>query len=583
LFTVTPGVAQLVNYELVVVGNLGNANDTTGYGGVNYEYQIGKYEVTIGQYTAFLNAVGRSDPYGLYNADMAYYPSTNGISRGGVSGGYTYTAIGPDGLRPFGATSVGNRPISWVNWFDAARFANWLSNGCPVGPCDSTTTEDGVYSLGGVKDGGTISSRNSINPNTGFAPAYFVPTENEWYKAAYFDPKLNGGTGGYWRYPTRSNDAPGNIAGSSPNQANYRFEDSIYSVTGRTTRAANQNYLTDVGAFSGSPSAYGTFDQGGNVREWTTGAGIPSTSAVMRGGNFVFGESSLASSYREVITQNPGQFYGRGFRLASPGPTFRTISVISGTQTQSQVGYATLSGSLPVVKIGAGALVLNAANTFTGTTSIQQGSIKVAHAAALSMSTVSPRLGGTLSLSPSLQTTIAGLNPNAGGLVDVGTGMVTVANGLTPTALVTALQSGRAGGSWTGPSGITSSAAASSNGTRTVGWLDNGNGSVTFSYAAPGDTNLDWTVDILDAGNFLTRGKFDTGLPATWIEGDFNYDATVDILDAADFFATSLYDAGSYNSPAGSIAAVPEPSTLGLLGVVAGIAGLMAMRRKRAI
>jgi autotransporter-associated beta strand protein len=302
----------------------------------------------------------------------------------------------------------------------------------------------------------------------------------------------------------------------------------------------------------------------------------------MRGGNFVFGESSLASSYREVVTQNPGQFYGRGFRLASLGPTLRTISVISGTQTQSQVDYVTLSGSLPVVKIGAGALFLNAANTFTGTTSIQQGSINIAHAAALFKSTVSPRLGGTLSLSPSLQTTIGGLNPNSGGLVDVGTGMVTVANGLSSNSLVTALQSGRAGGSWGGSSGITSSAAASSNGTRTVGWLDNGNGSVMFGYAATGDTNLDWVIDILDAGNFLSFGKFDTGLPATWIEGDFNYDKVVDILDAADFFATSLYDAGSYNPPAGSIAAVPEPSTLGLIGIGVGTAGLMAMRRKRA-
>jgi hypothetical protein len=87
-------------------------------------------------------------------------------------------------------------------------------------------------------------------------------------------------------------------------------------------------------------------------------------------------------------------------------------------------------------------------------------------------------------------------------------------------------------------------------------------------------------VDILDASNFLSFGKFDTGLPADWLEGDFNYDATVDILDAADFFATSLYDAGSYNSASGAIAAVPEPSMLGLIGI--GVAGLMAMRRKRA-
>jgi hypothetical protein len=228
-------------------------------------------------------------------------------------------------------------------------------------------------------------------------------------------------------------------------------------------------------------------------------------------------------------------------------------------------------------------LVLNSPNNLTGPTTIQQGTVQLADASALATSTISPLAGGVLSLTPNLQATVGGLNPNAGGLVDVGTGMVTVANGLSQLSLVAALQSGRAGGSWTGSSGITSSAAASLIGTRTVGWLDNGNGSVTFAYAAPGDSNLDWTVDILDAGNFLTFGKFDTGLPATWIEGDFNYDATVDILDAADFFATSLYDAGNYNSPAGTIAAVPEPSALGLIGMGAGIAGLMAMRRKRAI
>jgi autotransporter-associated beta strand protein len=226
-------------------------------------------------------------------------------------------------------------------------------------------------------------------------------------------------------------------------------------------------------------------------------------------------------------------------------------------------------------------LVLNSPNTLTGPTTIQQGTVQLADASALATSTISPLAGGVLSLTPGLQATVGGLNANAGGLVDVGTGMVTVANGLSTKALVTALQTGRSGGSWTGSSGITSSAAASSNGTRTVGWLDNGNGSVTFAYAASGDTNLDWSVDILDAGNFLTGGKFDTGLPATWSEGDFNYDATVDILDAADFFSTSLYDAGSYNPPAGTIAAVPEPSVLGMFGVGAGVVGLMAHRRKR--
>jgi len=79
----------------------------------------------------------------------------------------------------------------------------------------------------------------------------------------------------------------------------------------------------------------------------------------------------------------------------------------------------------------------------------------------------------------------------------------------------------------------------------------------------------------------VTLGKFDTGLPATWLEGDFNYDGVVDILDALDFFNTGLYDAGNYNTPpgsAGGIAAVPEPSlaTAGLL--VAGVSLLLARR-----
>jgi hypothetical protein len=119
---------------------------------------------------------------------------------------------------------------------------------------------------------------------------------------------------------------------------------------------------------------------------------------------------------------------------------------------------------------------------------------------------------------------------------------------------------------------------------RAVGWLDNGDGSVTFAFAAPGDTNLDWSVDILDAANFLSFGTFDTGLSATWLEGDFSYDGVVDILDAADFFATNLFDAGRYNPPAaaspsaGGVAAVPEPST-GLI-VAAGAIIVCGLRRR---
>jgi hypothetical protein len=150
--------------------------------------------------------------------------------------------------------------------------------------------------------------------------------------------------------------------------------------------------------------------------------------------------------------------------------------------------------------------------------------------------------------------------------------------------MLVALNAGRGDGSWSGTSGITSSTAAADVAAsipRTVGWLDNGDGSTTFAYAAPGDTNLDWQIDVLDASNFLSFGKFDTGLPATWLEGDFNYDGVVDVLDAADFFGTGLYDTGVYNPPAGAagaVAAVPEPA--GSAGAV--IAAVILLLRQRA-
>jgi hypothetical protein len=192
--------------------------------------------------------------------------------------------------------------------------------------------------------------------------------------------------------------------------------------------------------------------------------------------------------------------------------------------------------------------------------------------------------GGTLSLSPYATTTVGGLAPNAGGLTDLGNGFLSVTSGLTATDLVTAIVAGRNGGSWDGAGGITSSTAAAAvaaGSPRAVGWLDNGDGSVSAAYAAPGDTNIDWSIDILDASNFLAGGKFDAGVPATWNEGDFSYDGIVDILDAADFFATGLYDAGNYNAAPGAVggvAAVPEPAGLGAVGLV--IAAALLRRRR---
>jgi hypothetical protein len=254
--------------------------------------------------------------------------------------------------------------------------------------------------------------------------------------------------------------------------------------------------------------------------------------------------------------------------------------VKQGSGTLVREGAATnMFGTL----VEAGELVVNGVGAIaSGTVTVMPGSAMRVQVGDLSSITVDLQQGARLGVAAQLQTTIGGLNPNAGSLVDVGTGMVTVASGLATADLVKALQSGRGDGSWNGLAGIGSTALAQG-AEGTLGWLDNGDGSVTFGYAAPGDTNLDWQIDVLDVANLLGSGRFNTGLSATWAEGDSNYDGYADVLDIADFMSSGLFNAGSYNTPAGAIAAVPEPSTIGLLGVGAGVAGLVAARRKRAI
>jgi autotransporter-associated beta strand protein len=333
----------------------------------------------------------------------------------------------------------------------------------------------------------------------------------------------------------------------------------------------------------------------------------------------------------------------------------QTMNVASGTVSQSDPGFTVGSdvsnmnltvfspmNTKTFTKTGAGEFVLSGSNSWTYSTTVSQGTLRVSGSQAFvnwsGTTTVQPgatlrvdpganviasrvsvngTLDGTgatikadpnsgikelvigaagsvvgspavvvsntgsvaLSGSSPVQVTFSSLNVDqaSGGKVDLGRGLINIASG-SAADLVADILAGRGDGSWNGTSGITSSAAESSGGFRTVGWLDNGDGSLTVAYAAGGDTNLDWTVDILDGANFLSAGKFDTGNPATWNQGDFTYDGVVDILDAADFLATGLFDAGTYNAPVSSISAVPEPTST---GVVVGMAGLLLGWRLR--
>jgi hypothetical protein len=161
---------------------------------------------------------------------------------------------------------------------------------------------------------------------------------------------------------------------------------------------------------------------------------------------------------------------------------------------------------------------------------------------------------------------------------------------MSSAALVTALFAGRGEGLWNGATGIRSAAVAASLAVaqpRTIGWLERADGSLLVSYAAPGDLNLDGSIDILDISNVASSFNVDFGGSAVWEQGDFNYDGSVDMLDVADVLAVELFNQGDYrgfgSSVSGGVAAVPEPSASTLIPVVAVVAGWCRLRRLRVV
>jgi formylglycine-generating enzyme len=318
--TIAVGSAQAgqISIAMVRVGDPGNAPDTqimildgtTGYGAVNYVYQIGKYDVTASQYAAFLNAVAATDAYGLYNSFMASnspgLPGA-GIIQSGNSGSYTYSVV-------VGHESV---PANYVTWGDAARFVNWVQNGQPTGSEGPGTTETGTYTLNGAT---TVAALMAVTRNAG--AIWFLPTEIEWYKAAYY--KGGGANAGYWTYTTQSNTTPINTLPDTGNHAN--FYDAIGTGNGGYTDP--NNYLTSVGAFSLSPGPYGTFDQGGDVFQWNETA-VTTSSHGVRGGSFGDYSYGPSSSYR-LIDVPPGELTNFGFRVASvPEPSTGLLAVLA--------------------------------------------------------------------------------------------------------------------------------------------------------------------------------------------------------------------------------------------------------------
>ena len=311
------GLAQATVIATVPVGNPGNAGELSGAGAggygpdricgsVAYAYNIGKYEVTAGQYTAFLNAVAATDDtYGLYHPYMSGTVSGSGITQGGVSGNYTYSV----------ATDFINRPVNNVSWGDSARFANWLHNGQKTGAQSLATTEDGAYYLNGAT---TNAALNYVTRKAGWKWA--ITSEDEWYKAAYY--KGGSTSAGYWDYPTSSDTAPGqDMADASGNNANW------YTGYGAHYPIDSGKYTTVAGEFQNSDSPYGTFDQGGNVWEWNE-ALISSDHRGLRGGSFHETGYRLQAWYRLNQYYPTAEDSNVGFRVVALEPVPEPSSLI---------------------------------------------------------------------------------------------------------------------------------------------------------------------------------------------------------------------------------------------------------------
>ena len=255
--------------EFVVIGNPNNEADNTGYGAVPYTYRIGKHEVSEAMI----------DAYNKRNRGAKITKDTRGADKPATS------------IRPHGAALF----VNWLNTSQGHQAAYKFKNG-NFEPWD----KDDAWQLGG---------ENLLRHKDAY---YFLPSEDEWYKAAYYDPKANDGEGCYWDYATGSDKLPTPVAnGTDPDTA-------IHSQPEGTGPAD----ITTTGGLS----PYGTMAQNGNVSEYGESAFDGANNSFnkprfMRGACFGagwWGQSHYMKSGSRDDTIFPGYAWALlGFRVAA--------------------------------------------------------------------------------------------------------------------------------------------------------------------------------------------------------------------------------------------------------------------------
>ena len=258
--------ANQFTLDFTTIGNPGNAADTTGYGSVGYEYRIGTHEIS--QYQ-----IDRATASGLQNV---------------TAGEWT-----------------GDRPAGLMSWYESAAFVNWLNTSKGFSRAYDLTWSGGNWSMDLWTQGTAGSGYDTNNLYRNSLAKYFLPSENEFYKAAF--GKSDGI--GYYLYPTASTNAPTAVASGTAsgtavyNQAWGQGPASIYQAGGR--------------------SSYGTMGQGGNMQEWQESAADGTNNSVhdqreVRGGYWDVGGAPLDSLDTSRSQYAPDTVrVNLGFRVAS--------------------------------------------------------------------------------------------------------------------------------------------------------------------------------------------------------------------------------------------------------------------------
>ena len=270
------GTSNEFTIDFVDIGNTGNAADTTTYGAVPYEYRTGKNEISQLQIT-----------------------KATQIGMAHVSAG----------------AWTGSQPAANINWYEAAAFVNFLNTNSGKTAAYDLTFSNSQWSMAlwSSEQAWTAGGTNLYRNKNAF---YFLPSDNEWYKAAYY----NAAGTNYFLYPTASSSVPTAVAsGTNAGSAVYN----------------NAALVPAIVDSAGGLSPYGTMGQGGNIFEWNESAfdgsnSSPSEHRANRGGDWINTGFFMRSSDRNNDAPT-SEHDDLGFRVASvPEPSTYALLLMAG-------------------------------------------------------------------------------------------------------------------------------------------------------------------------------------------------------------------------------------------------------------